>query len=389
MLIHNKRLHPRRPCEPNEHYHGCMLHEMEEQRANSSRNSIASPSTPNRSATPSSRYSSLSSLAHQRRPRTTSTSSTATSISATPNKRNSIGAYPHPSDLFSAYYDTVDSAATTRLYSKNASGGDRTAKAAANKAKAKSTICLNSSLITPSAMSKSDKRHSNTVTFKCYDSPDEIIANLFPGIGDTETPYLRKGHGAAQMAKNRTTHKDWTNVGQRSKSAMGNYAASNDGRKLRSYSTSSDNSISGKERSHTIGGTSRLYSVERDFNHLRLAATIFCAEKNQMYTNKSIFVMYECVLSGTVFVCMCVFCLRTHYLWFHSLDGLVCSRLSCMNGKRLWKLETVVVAKQITKKLDASNFEILIFTRFEFSAGCRLCNQLILFFFFFFFFITE
>lgn len=278
MLIHNKRLHPRRPCEPGEHYHGCMLHEMQEQTSNV-RNSKSPVS---RSRTPSSQHSS-SSLVNQRRQRHHSTSSSNSALysprislspgwkspsSETPNKRYSMGAFPNTYEQINGlFYDAVDSPSKPSLKSVGSSNTDKT------KQKSKSTICLNSSLITATETGKSDKR-TNTVTFKCYDSPDEIIANLFPGIDDDKEPkYLRKGHGAAQMAKQRSTQRDWSNV-VRSSSATGNYANhSSDSRKLttpqRSYSTSSDNNGTNKDRHRTQSySITRLYGVERDFDNL-------------------------------------------------------------------------------------------------------------------------
>lgn len=268
MLIHNKRLHPRRSCEPGEHhYHGCLLHDMEEERSNA-RNS-ASPIS--RSRTPSSQYSSLSSL-NQRRQRNNSQNSShstanlsnsrASSIAS--NKRYSIGAYPHPSDIINQLFvDVVDSPTKSSLRSKSV--GDQS-----RKEKSKSTICLSSSLVTAveSGSKTSDKRGQHSVTFKCYDSPDQIIANLFPGIDECETKYLRKGHGAAQMARNRLTQRDGPNL-VRSTSAIDNYTTI-DMRKLRSYSTNSDNSANSKNRyqSQSYTPTGRLFSVERDFEHL-------------------------------------------------------------------------------------------------------------------------
>lgn len=271
MLIHNKRLHPRRPCEPGEHYHGCMLHEMQEQST-----SARSSKSPSRSRTPTSQYGSTSVLNHRRqRNQSTSSINSASYSSRTPtpqfqysstntyNKRNSLGAFPNTYDQINGLFnDVVDSPSKPSLKSS--------VRKSDAKQKSKSTICLNSSMITAAETGKSEKR-PNTVTFKCYDSPDEIIANLFPGIDDEEEPkYLRKGHGAAQMAKNRPASRDWSNVG-RSASATGNYAATvaGDNRKTRSYSTSSDNSgnIKDRHRSQTyING--RLYSVERDFENL-------------------------------------------------------------------------------------------------------------------------
>lgn len=276
MLIHNKRLHPRRPCEPGEHYHGCMLHEMQEHASNV-RNS---QSPVNRSRTSS---TSSSSMLNQRRQRNASTSSTNSALyssrtptpqslnwktpgdTSAPNKRYSIGAFPTSYDQIGGiFYDTVDSPSKPSLKSSSNSSDA--------KQKSKSTICLNSSLITASDTGKSDKR-SNTVTFKCYDSPDEIIANLFPGISDDKEPkYLRKGYGAAHMAKTRPPQRDWVIVG-RSSSAAGNYATPSDNRKTRTPNTSSDNYSSGAihtdryHRSQTnING--RLYSIDRDLNNL-------------------------------------------------------------------------------------------------------------------------
>lgn len=268
MLIHNKRLHPRRSCEPGEHhYHGCLLHDMDEERSNA-RNS-ASPMS--RSRTPSSQYSSLSSL-NQRRQRNNSQNSShstanlsnSRSSSIVSNKRYSTGADPHPSDIINQLFvDAVDSPLKSSLRSKSV--GDQS-----RKGKSKSTICLSSSLVTAGGENdcKSDKRGQHSVTFKCYDSPDQIIANLFPGIDECETKYLRKGHGAAQMARNRSTLRDWPNL-VRSTSAIDNYATS-DTQKLRSYSTSSDNSANSKDRyrSQSYTPTGRLFSVERDFDHL-------------------------------------------------------------------------------------------------------------------------
>lgn len=281
MLIHNKRLHPRRPCEPGEHYHGCMLHEMQEQASNV-RNSKSPVS---RSRTPSSQYSS-SSMANQRgRQRNHSTSSSNSALYSartstpqspgwkspleTPNKRYSMGAFPSTYDQINGlFYDAIDSPSKSSLKSVG-SNTDKT------KQKSKSTICLNSSLITATESGKPDKR-GNTVTFKCYDSPDEIIANLFPGIDDDKEPkYLRKGHGAAQMAKQRSTQRDWLNVG-RSSSATGNYAISSDNRKSMQRSLSDNNGTTSKDRyrsqSYSIG---RLYGVERDFDNL-WCVFLFC-----------------------------------------------------------------------------------------------------------------
>lgn len=273
MLIHNKRLHPRRPCEPGEHYHGCMLHEMQEMQAANVRNS-KSPVSRSRTSSTSS-----SSMLNSRRQRQTSTSSSNSALysprtptpnwkltgdTSTPNKRYSIGAFPTSYDQINGMFnDTVDSPSKSSL--KSARNSDA-------KQKSKSTICLNSSLITASETGKPDKR-SNTVTFKCYDSPDEIIANLFPGIDDDKEPkYLRKGHGAAQMVKTRPQpqQRDWVICG-RSSSAAGNYATASDNRKTRPFSTSSDNSSAmHKDRYHrsqtNISG--KLYSIDRDLHNL-------------------------------------------------------------------------------------------------------------------------
>lgn len=273
MLIHNKRLHPRRPCEPGEHYHGCMLHEMQEESS-----SVRSSKSPSRSRTPTSqpRSSSVLSQRRQRNPSTSSSNSVLCSprtptpsssnwSKSTYNKRYSLGAFPNTYDqINSLFSDTVDSPSKPSLKSS-------VSKTTDTKQKSKSTICLNSSLITASESGKSEKRAS-TVTFKCYDSPDEIIANLFPGIDDEKEPkYLRKGYGAAQMSKNRSIHtKDWSNAG-RSSSATGNYAgtiASIDHRKTRSHSTSTDKNTNNKDRYRSqtyING--RLYSVEKDFSN--------------------------------------------------------------------------------------------------------------------------
>lgn len=293
MLIHNKRLHPRRPCEPGEHYHGCMLHDMQEEPVSPRRSK--SPTNRSRSQTPSSSSLHSSSTAlYDRRSRhksATSASNSALHSPRTPNaptlswctstynKRNSLGAFPaNEHQINSLFYDVVDAPSKPSLKSSAVLSNSNA------KQKSKSTICLNSSR-SPSASSetgKSEKR-SNTVTFKCYDSPDEIIANLFPGIGDAtdanEPKFLRKGHGAAQMAKARSMPRDWSSAG-RSSSATGNYAApsathtnhtsTSSERKTaaaaaaptRSLSTHSDNSC----RKTYVNG--RLYSVERDFDNM-------------------------------------------------------------------------------------------------------------------------
>lgn len=275
MLIHNKRLHPRRPCEPGEHYHGCMLHDMQEEPASNLRRS-KSPTNRSRSQTPSLSLRSSSTALYDKRSRNKSTSASNSALhsprtSATPtlswctstyNKRNSLGAFPNEQQINSLFYDVVDAPSKPSLKSSITNSSNA-------KQKSKSTICLNSSLIPASDTVKSVKR-SNTVTFKCYDSPDEIIANLFPGIidaTDVEPKFLRKGHGAAQMAKNRSMQKDWSIVG-RSSSATGNYAvpssiSSSERRTAtRSSSTHGDNSC----RKTYVNG--RLYSVERDFDNM-------------------------------------------------------------------------------------------------------------------------
>lgn len=272
MLIHNKRLHPRRPCEPGEHYHGCMLHDMHEEPSN-----VRSRSSPvSRSRTPS--QCSSASGQNQRRQRHHSTSSSnsalysprtstphplngrlSTDTSAT-NKRYSLGVFPSAYDqINSLFNDVVDAPSKPSLKPVNR---------AQTKQKSKSTICLNSSMIAANDAGKSDKR-AHTVTFKCYDSPDEIIANLFPGIDhtDNEPKYLRKGHGAAQMAKNRTTpQRDWSNY-VRSASATGNYAISSDNRRPRSSLADSSAANKHRYRLHS-DSNGRLYGIARDFDNL-------------------------------------------------------------------------------------------------------------------------
>lgn len=289
MLYHNKRLHPRRPGEHGDHYNGCVLHEIEEQQYH--RNSV-SPTT-NR-CSPTSRYSSMSSL-NQRRNRNTSTSSmsnhsTSNSyltrtppplsfnlrlpITSTP-KRNSIGDFSNSSAMSNS---SVPDSDDSLVRFQNAFFND---VHHSNKVKSKSTICLNTSNgetgsggggVNGKRASSVDKRNS-MVTFKTYDSPDEIIANLFPDIDYKETTYLRKGHGAAQMAKYHNHHNykiavNNNNNNNASHSALGNYV--NDSGKTRSYSTSSDNSCNGRDRLYqraSVGG--RLSSVERDFANIR------------------------------------------------------------------------------------------------------------------------
>lgn len=257
MLIHNKRLHPRRPGEHGEHYSGCVLHEIEQQQLDRRANSM---SPTNGCCTSSSRYSSMSSL-NQRRHRTMSASPTNLvlprptqspflfhskhPVTSTP-KRNSVGAFSTAS-VFSNSSSVLDS-------------DDSMARAK----KSKSTICLNSS--NGGVAHKSHTKPNCSVHFESYDSPDAIIATLFPDIDFKETTYLRKGHGAAEMAKRKNTGK-LPAANYRSASALANLGS--ESRKARSCSTSSDTSSQPRFYQRPSYSTGRLASIERDFESIR------------------------------------------------------------------------------------------------------------------------
>lgn len=265
MLIHNKRLHPRRPGEHGEHYSGCVLHEIEQQQHDRNVNSMS----PTNGYTSSSRYNSMSSL-NYRRPRTMSASPTNLFLSrTTPQpfnlrplasstpKRNSFGTFSNGSVFSnsSSLHDSDDSIAHVRNDTKMT-----------NKVKSKSTICLNSHIGGHTA-NKLPTKPNNTVHFETYDSPDAIIANLFPDIDFKETTYLRKGYGAAEMAKRKNNNRLLTVPNYRSASALANYGSDN--WKTRSYSTSSDTSSQQRIYQRQSLSAGRLASIERDFENMR------------------------------------------------------------------------------------------------------------------------
>lgn len=238
MLIHNKRLHPRRPGERDDHYNSCMLHE------NYTRRSIS----PIHQSYSSSRYSSMGSLfLTPRETRASSVSSylpaSSTPLSAINKSRNELNASSINAQVLST------------------------------KAKSQSSVCLNASSSTPSA----DKPNGLSVKFKNYDSPDEIIANLFPGINEKHTTYLRKGHGAAQKSKLRAAEKLTENY--RSASALVNYGIETPTASCRSplplpmrtCSTSSEDSEKIMRQRKISSNSSRLSSVDRDFENIRSA----------------------------------------------------------------------------------------------------------------------
>lgn len=261
MLIHNKRLHPRRPGEHGEHYSGCVLHEIEQQHHDRRSNSM---SPTNGCCSTSSRYSSLSSL-NPRRNRPMSASPRATPppfsfhprqpVTSTP-KRNSFGAFSTVS-AFSNSSSVLDS-------------DDSMARAGnESKVKSKSSICLNSS--NGGVANKSHSKPNCSVHFESYDSPDAIIATLFPDIDFKETKYLRKGLGAAEMAKRKNSSKFAVGTNYRSASALANYGIEN--RKTRTSSTSSDASSQQRIYQRQSLSAGRLASIERDFDTLRYRFT--------------------------------------------------------------------------------------------------------------------
>lgn len=269
MLIHNKRLHPRRSCDHNGHHHGCLLHGMDSSTTDS-RQSISSMNENVTVLAPISR-----SMGRQRNmssPSSLSVSFASPEVTPQPIKRrsestlstskhrNSIGAYPTSYDKFSVLFgDTVDTANNTQL--------DKTSERNSYKdrLKSKSTTCLSSTVAHSNEMRNINKR-------ECYDSPDQIIANLFPGINDRETTFLRKGHGAVQMLKNKTDQKSWSNT-VRSKSATGNYAMPNASQKLRSTGPHINELVGSNKnryRSHSYAtGGQLITNVDRDFMNLR------------------------------------------------------------------------------------------------------------------------
>lgn len=240
MLIHNKRLHPRRPGEYGEHCNNCSLHENYRQRS----------IPPIHRYTPS-HYSSMCSLSQPRhRTRDFSVSGSLSPAASSPS----------PPISFDFKYSVPKHYSTASILSSSTAASGRTLLAAekmSSRAKSKSTNCLNGG--------QRDKLNG-TVTFKMYDSPDVIIENLFPGINEKETTYLRKGHGAAQVAKQRGKLAD----PYRSASALANYGI--EVQPPRTCSTSSENSaVPTPERNYqrVTVNAGRLASVERDFGKLR------------------------------------------------------------------------------------------------------------------------
>lgn len=270
MLIHNKRLHPRRPGEHGEHYQGCVLHEIEQQQ----RNTLS----PTQRSTNSSRYSSISSL-NQRRSTPSSLSNYSTSStyllngvspkSSTPplkystygsnsSKRNSVGDFSNSSILSnnSSVQDSDDS--LTRF--KNTLNDAKMA----NKNQSKSVVCLHTHIkANNGTLATNGKKNGNTVKFKTYDSPEEIIASLFPSLDvtDNKTTYLKKGQSLKQAKLNGNCRSVCAGLNN----CMACQKAEN---KLRSYSTSSDSSSIARERAQ-LRQNGRLMSAERDFENLR------------------------------------------------------------------------------------------------------------------------
>lgn len=263
MLIHNKRLHPRRSCEHNEHHHSCVLHGMESS-ITDNRRSISPTNANARTGRQRRNMSSPSSLSvtfasPEIMPQPIKRRSASTMN--TPRNRNSIGSYPNSYEAFSVLFgDTVDASKNTTKMDKERERG-----CYKDQLRSKSTICLSS------AVSSSNEMR-NTDSCECYDSPDQIIANLFPGINDKETTFLRKGHGAVQMLQHKTNQQTWSNT-VRSKSATGNYAMPNASQKLRpSGAHTNELTASNKNRyrshSYAIGGPV-LANIDRAFMNLR------------------------------------------------------------------------------------------------------------------------
>lgn len=244
-MYYNKRLHPRRPGHHGEHFQGCILHEIEQQQ--SERSSVSpqrSSISPHRS-TNSSRYSSMSSL-NQRKPWNFSTTTATKSTTNLNNNRNSIGDFSNSSVLSNSSVQDSDDDSLSRframIYSSSAKIG--------NSNKSKSTICLNSSR-------NNEQKGDSKV--RSYDSPEKIIADLFPDVVDhanSKRIYVRQTKSPSGSCLRGSLG-----------SGLNNLSGQREYKNIRNYSTSSDTSSILKNRPHQPAG--RLLSVERDFENLR------------------------------------------------------------------------------------------------------------------------
>lgn len=218
-MYYNNRLHQRRPGEHGEHYQGCALHDLEQQR--NTRNSL-SPLQSNGS----SHHSSMSSL-YQRKSRQSTPSSVEKRHSNDNNSNSSVQSK-------SSHHNSDDSLSRFKALVYESSGN--------NESRTKSVQSLN------------NKRNNSQKTFgpvqiKSCDSPDHIIATLFP-----VTEFITGGKG---KCNNRSVSID---------SAV---TPRKDYRNMRAKSISSDHSSTTKSRSDKPNGIGRLLSVERDFVNLR------------------------------------------------------------------------------------------------------------------------
>lgn len=239
IMFYNKRLHARRPGEHGDHFPGCALHDIEHQHNTRTARSSLSPLQSNGS----SRYSSLSSL-NQRKSQ--SRHSTPSIKLNGDNKRNSLGDNSNNSNSSvlsnSSIHDSDDSLSRFKA-AVNGSGF-------ANRSK--SVTSLNSRA--------SPQKQFSPVQIKSCDSPDHIIATLFP-----VTEFQTGGKG---KCLNRSFSHNVTVNG--TGGGGGTDKRDYHYRNIRAKSTSSDNSSSLKSR--TNGGrpsNGRLLSVERDFENLR------------------------------------------------------------------------------------------------------------------------
>lgn len=266
MLIHNKRLHPRRPGEHGEHYQGCVLHEIEQQ--HNQRDSLS----PTHRSTNSSRYSSISSLNQRRTNRSTPSSLSNYSMSSTYLVNGSSSKASTPPLKYSSQRNSMGDFSNTSILSNNSSIQDSDdsltrLKNNANDSKfdknqSKSVVCLHTH-IKANGNNVSGKKNGSTVKFKAYDSPEEIIANLFPSLDvtDSKTTFLKKGQSLKQTKLNGNCRSVCAGLNNcvNCQKIEG---------KSRSYSTSSDGSSTARERAqHRQVG--RLKSAERDFENLR------------------------------------------------------------------------------------------------------------------------
>lgn len=236
-MYYNKRLHQRSPGEHGDHYPGCALHDIETGR---SQRSSASPMRSNGS----SRYSSLSSLNQRKLSSRHSTPTLKLTIGVNGNGNGKTNTSISKRDKRDSLGDNSNSSALSNSSVQDSDDSLSRFKAAVNGSRSKSVGSLNSR-ISPS------KQQYGAVQIKSCDSPDQIIATLFP-----VTEFQTGGKGKC-INRSYSSGLNGSGTGKR------DYHYRNG----RGHSVSSDNSSSMKSRSTKSAG--RLLSVERDFENLR------------------------------------------------------------------------------------------------------------------------